>query len=345
MELKKEIKIKKSESEDVLQKRLQEDFVVKNMPSFSSLSATSYSGEESASLNKNHKSLIKITKNKTYSPKLVGLIIIGIGVLVICVLFYLAYRFLIVPSMAPPVTSEEPVNNQSNQVEIVAQTASVVEPLISNDTEIASSVVDIIPAEVVSEEILEEKDNLVLPVIVDSDNDGLSDAAEIFLGSNIQLNDTDNDSYSDFEEINSGYNPNGAGKLEENNNLALFSSITSGFALIYPHDWGIDIVSSDSTLFSAPNSSFIQVSREDSGQINTDIISWYQEQFSDTDTLSQDRFMESNFGPGIISADGQIIYFLGSDKRNVYVISYIKSDDFFPYIEIFRMMASTLMPL
>lgn len=343
MELNKEIKIKKST--DNLQQRLQDDFVVKNMPSFSSLSATSYEGEEDVDANKNNHSLFKNKASKVNSPKLIGLIIISVGILVIFVLFYLAYRFLIVPSMTPSITPEMTNNNQNNLVTVVASTDSVVEPLINNDEETASSTVDVIAVEVVSGEVVEEKDNLVLPTVVDSDSDGLSDAAELFLGTNTQLSDTDNDGYSDFEEINSGYNPNGAGKLEENNNLALFSNTASGFAVIYPHDWEINIVSPDSTLFSAPNTSFIQISRENSDQINSDIISWYQEQFGDIDVLSQDRFIDSNFGPGIVSADGQIIYFLGPDNRSIYVISYIKSDDSAPYIEIFRMMASTLMPL
>lgn len=341
MELSKDIKIKKPEEN--LQKRLEDDFVVKNMPSFSSLSATSYEGEETTN-NKHHSSGKR--KDKASSSKSVGLIIIAAGILVICALFYLAYRFLIVPSMAPSVTPETISNNQSNQAPVVVPSDSIVEPVINPDTEIVSSTAEVAPVEVIPEEsLVEEKDNLVLPTVVDSDGDGLSDAAELFLGTNAQLSDTDNDGYSDFEEIVSGYNPNGAGKLEENNNLALFSNAAGGYAVIYPHDWELNIVSPDSTLFSAPDSSFIQISREDSGQINSDIVNWYQEKFGDVDTLSQDRFIESNFGSGIVSADRQIAYFLGPYARNIYVISYIKSGESAPYMEIFRMMASTLMPL
>jgi hypothetical protein len=181
--------------------------------------------------------------------------------------------------------------------------------------------------------------------VVDSDGDGLSDAAELFLGTNAQIADTDNDAYSDFKEVTSGYNPNGACKLEENSSLAFFSNSDSGFAIVYPQDWEVNIVSVDSTLFSAPDSSFIQISREDSEQINTDIVSWYQDKFMDVDILTQDRFIESNFGPGIISADQQIAYFLGPDKQIIYVVSYIKAGEATLYTEIFKMMASTLMPL
>ncbi|MCF7860136.1 hypothetical protein K9M09_00745 [Patescibacteria group bacterium] len=248
--------------------------------------------------------------------------------------------------MAPSVTPETLSNQQKNQAPLADLSDSVVEPLINPDTEVVSSTDEVVPVEVIPEDlVLEEKDNLVLPTVVDSDSDGLSDAAELFLGTNTQLSDTDNDGYSDLEEIMSGYNPNGAGKLEENNNLAFFSNLAGGFAVIYPHDWELNIVSPDSTLFAAPDDSFMQISREDSGQINTDIISWYQKKFGDIDMLSQDRFIESNFGPGIISADGQIAYFLGPDNRNIYVIEYIKSGEATPYIEIFRMMVSTLMPL
>jgi hypothetical protein len=346
LELKKDSNTKQPEA--VLQKRLQEDFVVKNMPAFDSLSATSYADDRATSTSKQSEGIgsIKGGKgDKKVSSKSMGLIIIISGIVVIGLIVYLAYRFLIAPAMTTPV-NETPVNNvPENNTAVVVQPGVVVEPVAEVDNLTASSSEEMVPVDNTPAEIMVEEDNLVLPTVLDSDGDGLSDAAELFLGTNAQIIDTDNDAYSDFEEVTSGYNPNGAGKLEENNNLALFSNNDAGFVVVYPHDWEVNIVSSDSTLFSAPDSSFIQISREDSEQINTDIMSWYQEKFMDVDTLTQDRFIDSNFGPGILSADQQIAYFLGSDKQTIYVVSYIKAGEATPYMEIFKMMASTLMPL
>jgi len=52
-------------------------------------------------------------------------------------------------------------------------------------------------------------------VVVDSDNDGLSDAMEHRLGTNPRNPDTDTDGYQDGAELQNGYNPNGPGKLKK----------------------------------------------------------------------------------------------------------------------------------
>ena len=47
----------------------------------------------------------------------------------------------------------------------------------------------------------------------DFDQDGISDALEIFWGTDPANPDTDNDAFLDGDEVNRGYNPNGEGKL------------------------------------------------------------------------------------------------------------------------------------
>ncbi len=51
-------------------------------------------------------------------------------------------------------------------------------------------------------------------IIIDTDNDGLSDEDEIIYGTDINNPDTDGDGYLDGEEVESGYNPLGEGLLE-----------------------------------------------------------------------------------------------------------------------------------
>ena len=52
-------------------------------------------------------------------------------------------------------------------------------------------------------------------LMVDTDGDGLPDDLEKYYGSDPNKTDTDDDSYSDFTELANGYNPAGAGKLEQ----------------------------------------------------------------------------------------------------------------------------------
>jgi len=320
---------------DDLQQKLQKDFIVRNMPAFASLSGASYESADGKTRHSSKKT-VKMGEKSLESHKSTGLIIIGAGFLVVAILFYLAYRFLILPAMNP--VAQEVVENPVKPQDVATKT-----DVVAPETEVAVTPVPIVVTPVVEAPV--EVAAPSLPTVADADNDGLSDVAEVFIGSNAQLADTDNDSYNDKQEILSGYNPLGAGKLNENNNLGLYRDAGGSFAVIYPQAWEVKAASANSTLFSAPDQSFIQISYETSDQEYSDILSWYQSQFSDADTLSADRFIESSFGPGIISADQQIIYFLDSDRRHTFVISYIKSGDAAPYADIFKMMALTLMKL
>lgn len=318
--------------EDDLQEQLQKDFIVKNMPSFSSFSGTNYNLAGKASEKE-----IKI-KGKPENAKSTGLVIIGAGLVAVLAIFFLAYRFLIVPAMKSKTAAVSPTASSAPaSVETASPTppetgTSVVMPVIEATTTASSTASSSQPVV-----------KLNLPTVADTDQDGLSDAAENFLGTNPKLADTDGDGYSDEQEILSGYNPNGAGKLSDSHNFSLYIHPDKLFAAIYPYSWEVSAPTASSTLFSAPDQSFIQISYEDSDQDNTDILAWYRSQFPEDTSLGADRLIESNLGPGVLSADNQIAYFLDSDRKHVFVVSYIKSGDTAPYLEIFKMIASTLM--
>ena len=315
---------------DELQERLQKDFIVKNMPAFSSFSGTNYGPSGEAAI----KNSDLKNKDKPDSARSTGIIIISAGLVVIAILFYLAYRFLIVPAMKTNIPAAEE-NSKSTTSTPVTETVS--SPVTA---EIATATISIATATPATTTPVEEK--LSLPAVTDTDNDGLSDVAETLLGTNPQAADSDKDGYSDKQEILSGYNPNGAGKLGDSSQLALYTAADGAFAVVYPNTWTATS-SASSTLFSAPDQSFIQISYEDSEQDNVDILSWYSSQFPEDTNLTAGRLLAGNMGTGILSADQQIAYFLAPDHRHVYVVSYIKSGDAAPYLEIFKLMAATLL--
>lgn len=331
---------KTNKSEMELNEKLSKDFVVKNMPSISRLSGANYEFKQSQknqSINVNKlESANQISHAHSYRKT--GLVIISAGIIVIIVLFYLAYRFLILPSLQ--VEKSELINTPQPLVVNTATDDSVMEK-----TDESENIIE--PAQVITEEIIANPDDLKnnileIPSVLDSDGDGLSDVAEAFLGTDPYNSDTDGDGYFDKDEIMNGYNPLGQGLLTASSKIALFVEKDRQYAIIYPQTWELNIVN-DSVLFAAPGQDFIQVSHEDSDKVYASILEWYEEQFSEVDILTADRFVRSSFGTGIISADGQFVYFLDANGTRVFVLSYISADSSLSYLEIFQMMVATFM--
>lgn len=328
---------KEKSAESDLRKKIDADFIVKNMPALSSLSGSSYAPKTGEKSPQTAGAILSSGQNKHHKT---GLIIISGGLVLILVLFYLAYRFLILPSLgdnlvplneAKPLVSDEQIKKENSNIPV------------EEDLVVESEELNIDP--IVISDNNETEVLLSLPVISDMDQDGLSDIAESFIGTDSNNIDSDNDSYSDKEEILNNYNPVGAGLLSENSNLALFTETNRQYAVIYPKSWKINAVNDKSVLFSAPDQDFIQISYEDSDQKYENILDWYTSQFSATDNLSEDRLISSSFGPGILSLDKQFVYFLDSDGSRVFVLSYISANDSMPYLETFNMMTATLMRL
>lgn len=319
-----------------LQARLSKDFVVKNMPALSSLSGASYVEEnknETKSVGSQH------SLNTGDKHRKTGLIIVSGGIIFIFLIFYLAYRFLISPSL-------NETNNKIDNIVSSSVKEEVIVPIEKDEDVIVEPIVIEEPVPILVDEKKDELENsILLPEIIDTDGDGLSDESEAFLGSDPQNADTDSDGYSDKQEILNGYNPVGLGFLSENLNLSLFVNADEHYALIYPRAWSSNIISEKSVLFSAPDQDFIQLSYEDNEIVYSSIIDWYQAQFAEVDTLSEDRLLVSSFGPGIKSADNQFVYFLSDNGSRVFVLSYIPAGETMPYLEIFQMMVSTFMKI
>lgn len=330
----------KEQKNNSLEDKVSKDFVVKNMPPISSFSAASYSAEKQD----NNTHLTKDNIDQPSKHHRTGLFIVLGGILVIIVLFFLAYKFLILPSLNQSqevvVTSEKTVAQQSdnndNEVKIETEEIdtkiivdeTIIEPVVENEDDLTTE---------------QEPTTLNVPLLIDSDQDGLSDMAEYYLGTDPNNVDSDNDTYSDKDEILNSYNPLGLGLLSENTNISLFANNQQNYALVYPSAWEVDVINTNSVLFAAPDQDFIQISYEDSGGIYTSILDWYQEQFAEVDVLTEDRLLVTDFGVGALSADEKFVYFLDQNGTGVLVMSYIPAGELLPYKEIFQMMVNTLM--
>lgn len=331
-----------------LHEKMSKDFVVKNMPSLSSLSSSSYNQRNEQSkevVSNNLKNLSSSAGEKQGKHQKTGILIIVVGLVFIIALFYLAYRFLILPTLTDPQDNAQSLERPEIILESV-DNAGVIEPEEKeDDIDIGEVIIDdvVMPRPVIEDEPELSPDYLELPAVIDSDGDGLSDLAESFLGTDPYNSDTDGDGYTDKEEILAGYNPLGPGRLSDHTNLDVFVDSDKKYAVVYPKAWEVSIVSHDSVLFAAPDQDFIQISYEDTNRIFTNIIDWYEDQFSEVDQLTSDRFVISSFGPGIISADQQFAYFLNNEGSKVFVLSYIPAGSSMPYFEVFEMMLATFM--
>lgn len=340
-----------------MEKRLERDFVVKNMPSLASFSSLSYeNGEKVKTKYRGQKKASASSTSSEDKSRSIGLLIIVGGFVIIVALGFAVYYFLIAPSLPnnksqnqAPAVQNNPVaeNNNLADNKVTPIKADNISQNTASSTSTSSPEIDLGLASssttvASSSEMQASSSAFVLPSHKDSDGDYLSDEAEVLLGTDPNNVDTDGDSYPDRKEILNGYNPKGPGNLSDDQ-LAIYKDPENLFAVVYPQSWQASQVSSSSTLFSAPDNSMVQIAYEDSGQDNSDILAWYKSQFDDANQLDSTRVIDSDMGVGLISTDGQTAYFLAPDHRHIYVVSYIKAGQSSDQEKAFKLMATTIM--
>jgi hypothetical protein len=169
--------------------------------------------------------------------KLFKIIIVAIVLVILGLGGYLVYsKFLKTPAVTETTSTTEKTDNKS-----------VSEPVVSNPVTSTGSFVEtvntatttpLIPGVNAPAATTTAAATSLTVSLVDSDDDGLTDAEENTAGTNINIIDTDSDGLSDYEEVKiyktnplsadtdsdgyldgaevkSGYNPNGTGKLSE----------------------------------------------------------------------------------------------------------------------------------
>lgn len=155
-----------------------------------------------------------------------------IGLIVLALIFVIAGTWYVYTTTFSPKVNQ--INTVNNDVDTTSnETTNEVNNEVNNNenNEVEQPVVEQPPTE----------QPPIIPTIVDTDQDGLTDDEEMQLGTNINSsdtdddglfdreevktyltdplnNDTDGDGYLDGDEVEGGYNPKGAGKLLDINN-------------------------------------------------------------------------------------------------------------------------------
>jgi len=132
---------------------------------------------------------------------------------------YLVYsKFFKVSPAASPVVSIVPTTTTTTYA-APTTTQEIINLTASSSTTTTAPVVTV-PIDSDSDGLSDAEELLVKTNInvIDSDFDGLSDYEEVKIYHTNPLNtDSDGDGYLDGAEVKSGYNPNGAGKMSGNN--------------------------------------------------------------------------------------------------------------------------------
>lgn len=268
--------------------------------------------------------------------KILKIIIIAVLLILISVGAYFAYSAFL----------------KNNEVEINDDNLTLVENEILDENEEESwpELVDpelIIPEEeeeeviepIIEEEPEEEEEELIDPIWLeriekikkanlDSDNDGLNDATEDFIGTNLNKVDTDEDSYIDLEEIKNGYNPLGEGELADNFLIKYYQDEKLEF--FYPSQAEVDVDRNNGAIelwtIAWPSADILDYQIGIYIQENiwqADVFSWYASQFPNAGRVETSRIINHpNLGAGIIDENGLTIYFTSSDYSKIMTISW-----------------------
>lgn len=292
--------------------------------------------------------------------KIIGIVIMSVGVVVIAVIGFLTYKFVISPTakdgeIANTTTNEdiektegdknkddEDVNsenkNEKDEEINISDPANVVEGN-ENDNN-ASENKDENDEELRQEEFPGVDAEDLLP-LTDSDGDGLYDEEELVLDTSIHLADSDGDGHGDLVEIRNSYNPLGDGFLSEASSLSVYRDDKQGFSLIHPKKW--EIKKSNETLFviHPGDGSVIQLSVEANYE-NLGILNWYKNSFSNLE-ISNEQLIENDLYDGVISEDSLYVYLTDKKKEKIFTFSYIPiSEGRLAHINIFEMIYSSL---
>ncbi len=344
-----------------IQEKVEREVIVHNMPSQKKIV-----GEI---VNENAGSLIGLKDGVSYSSssglssqvntkkdfKLMGFLIIFIGLIFIALIIFLTYRFVISPTAG---SKETKINTEETQ-NVISETISDEE--VKTETEIIDSSIDInqeasdldsgvtealeedepdIPDDLMQEEF-QGQDAVNLSPLIDSDSDSLYDEEEVLLGTSIFLSDSDGDGYDDLSEIRNNYNPGGIGFLVDSPSVSTYRNLNHDFNFLYPSAWEAKEIGDNLVVLEDKDNSLIQLATMDNAE-KLSILNWYQTTFPE-DALVYDKLISKSGYEGVISKSGLNVYLTNEARTTIFVFSYIPvSSGRLAFINIFEMIYSSL---
>lgn len=321
-------------NEEDLDKKIEKDLIVHNMPKENSLM-----GDTSNPVAAGKVSLMN-SKEPNSKSKLIGALIIGGGLILISAIVFVTYRFVI-----SPVAKEEVETNNVNiydnkNNDIVSE--NEVNEKIDTENDQKDIIIDEVEIKInKKEDISTSTEDLMAEIVVlDNDKDGLSDKEEILIGTNLNISDTDEDGYNDLQEIKNSYNPIGLGALSDNKNLNNYSNNNYFLNFLYPRDFLIKTDDSDLFILETIKSSYFTLSISANSD-NQGILTWYEMMFPDSDISSENLIQKDNF-EALIGEDNLNLYITDKEKKYLYVLSYSPSDeDGLAFTNIFNIMINS----
>ena len=215
-----------------------------------------------------------------------------------------------------------------------------VTPDVSKNT--TTDVVATTSKKVISSEIVEESEQMILKNADDLDLDGLFDKEEDLFSTDKNQRDSDGDGYEDLSEMMNMYNPAGAGALMVNDNIEKYSNSQYGFYFYYPKSWEIDKIDGNtSVIFKAKNNQFVQIIVQSNNK-NQSLEEWYRDQFGVIRVEQKQKLYKKGW-LAIESADGLSTYLMNPDNGNIFVMTYsIGMDNVLYYVNVYKMMIKSL---
>ena len=319
--------------------KVEKDLIVHNMPKEDSLQGSIVNPLAAGKI-----SLSGESDNVHKQSRMIGAIIIIVGLIVISGLVYGTYYFAIKP-VANENNQENITDQQKNQDNVIEENNEDIEKEINEDSLEDEKLIeeDEVQIEIIEEpkeEATSTVDIILEVVVLDSDNDLLSDKEEIVLGTNLNKADSDDDGYNDLLELNNLYNPIGSGTLLENENLNVYTNEKYSLSFLYPKDFVIKNDESELFILETIRSSFFQLTITENID-NQGILVWYETNFPEVNISESNLISKDNF-EAIISEDGLNIYLTDSENEYFYILTYTPSEDEgLAYNNIFKMMINS----
>jgi len=325
-----------------------------------------YIGHDQVNIHSMPKRFLGPSDTNKQSAKTTGFLILGLGAVILLIIFVAVYYFLInqktetdetitdysaarieetqkIPeenTEIKTVTVKEEEEEESMKTIQTEEEEGEVEATSTEKKKIETIVID--QASTTQATTTDAQTESIYARALDTDSDGLTDVEEGVLGTDPEAEDSDSDGYSDLSELGNLYNPAGTGKIIINPNIKKYSNLSYSYSLYYPSIWSVDTIGDeDSIMFKLGNDQFIQIIIQEN--INKQgLESWYTEQFNVSELEEGQDFYKKGWY-AIRSVDGLNFYLSNPDQSFIYTITYnLGLDETLNFQNIFKMMIDSI---